>query len=116
LLLTDDSNRQLDGFNIFEGVFRNWLFIAISLIMIGGQILITFVGGQAFSIVALSPAQWGYSVVLGAFSIAIGCIIRMIPDEIFERLIGAGSRTSLCVLNRLRLRRNPRTSLLAISV
>ncbi|OXV10462.1 hypothetical protein Egran_01773 [Elaphomyces granulatus] len=104
-------NRQLDGFNIFEGVFRNWLFIAISLIMIGGQILITFVGGQAFSIVTLSPAQWAYSVILGALSIAIGCIIRVIPDKIFERLIDAGSRTSLYVLNRLRLRRNPRTFL-----
>jgi hypothetical protein len=74
--------------------------------MIGGQVLILFIGGQAFSIVSLSPAQWGYSVILGALSILVGCIIRLIPDDIFERLIGAGRRTSLSILNRLRLR-NP---------
>jgi Ca2+-transporting ATPase len=85
-LLTFDSNRRLDNkFNIVEGISRNWFFIAISLIMIGGQILIAFVGGKAFSVVRLSQAQWAYSVVLGALSIPVGIIIRLIPDKLLMR-------------------------------
>jgi hypothetical protein len=53
--------------------------------MIGGQILIVFVGGRAFSVVPLSGAQWGISVVLGALSLPVGVIIRLIPDRLFNR-------------------------------
>jgi Cation transporting ATPase, C-terminus len=88
-----DSNRQFDNtFNIFEGMHRNWMFIIVSLIMIGGQILIIFVGGQAFSVVPLSPAQWGCSVVLGVLSILVGCIFRTIPDELFKKLYASWNR------------------------
>ncbi|RDL35879.1 Calcium-transporting ATPase [Venustampulla echinocandica] len=57
------NNRRLNNkFNIFAGLGRNWFFIAISLIMIGTQILIVFIGGRAFSITRLNGAQWGVSV------------------------------------------------------
>ena len=62
-------------------MLRNWLFIGISVIMIGCQVLILFVGGKAFSITRLNPAQWGYSLVLGVLSIPIGAVIRVIPLE-----------------------------------
>jgi len=85
--LTSDSTRRLDNkFNIFEGIFRNWLFIVISLIMIGGQLLISFIGGRAFSVTRLNGAQWAYSVVLGALSIPVGVIIRLIPDKLLEKV------------------------------
>jgi Ca2+-transporting ATPase len=74
--------RRIDNkFNILEGVLRNWLFIGISVIMIGCQVLILFVGGRAFSITRLNPAQWGYSLVLGALSIPVGAVIRVIRLE-----------------------------------
>jgi P-type Ca2+ transporter type 2C len=57
--------------------------------MIGGQILIIFIGGRAFSVIQLNRAQWAYSIVLGALSIPIGVIIRLIPDELFSRRICA---------------------------
>jgi hypothetical protein len=86
-LLTSDSNRRLDNkFNIFEGISRNRLFIAISLVMIGCQVMIILVGGKAFSITRLDGAQWGYSVILGALSIPIGAVIRLIPDKLFEEM------------------------------
>lgn len=46
-----------------------------------------FVGGQAFSVHRINGAQWGYSIVLGALSIPVAVIIRLIPDELFARLI-----------------------------
>jgi Ca2+-transporting ATPase len=87
LILISDSPRQLDNrFNIFAGIFRNRFFIAISLIMIGGQVLIAIFGGKAFSVTRLNKAQWAYCIVLGALSILIGVIIRVIPDKLFEKM------------------------------
>ncbi|KAJ4398583.1 plasma membrane calcium [Didymella pomorum] len=82
------NNRRLDNhFNVFEGITHNWFFIAILLIMIGGQTMIVFVGGVAFSVTRLNGPQWGYSIVLGFLSLPIGMIIRLIPDELIRRCI-----------------------------
>ena len=56
-------------------------FIIINLIMIGGQVLIIFVGSDAFEIVRLSGKEWGLSIGLGAISIPWGAGIRLCPDE-----------------------------------
>ncbi|KAH8722336.1 hypothetical protein GQ44DRAFT_622873 [Phaeosphaeriaceae sp. PMI808] len=82
------NNRRLDNhFNVFEGITHNWFFIVILLIMIGGQTLIIFVGGVAFSVTRLNGAQWGYSIVLGFLSLPIGMIVRLIPDELVRKCI-----------------------------
>ena len=80
--------RRLDNkFNIFEGMFKNFWFLGIQIIIVGGQILIMFIGGQAFSINRINAAQWGYSIVLGALSVPMAVVIRPIPDEVFAKLI-----------------------------
>lgn len=82
------NNRRLDNrFNVFEGITHNWFFIAILLIMIGGQTMIIFVGGVAFKVTRLNGAQWGYSIVLGFLSLPVGMIVRLIPDELVRRCI-----------------------------
>lgn len=82
------NNRRLDNrFNIFEGIQHNWFFIGILAIMIGGQTMIVFVGGRAFSVVRINGAQWAYSIVLGALSLVVGVIVRLIPDELVGRCI-----------------------------
>ncbi|KAF3031126.1 hypothetical protein E8E11_002610 [Didymella keratinophila] len=92
------NNRRLDNhFNVFEGITHNWFFIAILLIMIGGQTMIVFVGGVAFSVTRLNGPQWGYSIVLGFFSLPVGMIIRLIPDELIRR----------CIPDFFRRKRNP---------
>ncbi|KAK7972464.1 hypothetical protein PG988_006598 [Apiospora saccharicola] len=91
-------NRRLDNkFNIFEGLFQNWFFIGINTLMCGAQVLIIFVGGDAFNIVRVdmngqkSPpqtgAQWGYAIFLGILSIPVGAIIRLIPDSLLASLV-----------------------------
>ena len=82
------NNRRLDNrFNVFEGITRNWFFIIILLIMIGGQTMIIFIGGVAFKVTRLNGAQWGYSIVLGFLSLPVGVIVRLIPDELVEKCI-----------------------------
>ena len=82
------SARRLDNnFNIFEGMLKNYWFVGIQFIIVGGQCLIMFVGGQAFSIHRINGPQWGYSIILGALSMPIAVIIRLVPDELFARMI-----------------------------
>jgi P-type Ca2+ transporter type 2C len=82
------SARRLDnGINIFEGIFRNYWFIGIQFVIVGGQLMIIWVGGAAFAVYRLNGAQWGYSIVLGLLSIPVAIIIRLIPDELIRKLI-----------------------------
>ena len=75
------NNRRLDNkLNIFEGIHRNWFFIGIQFIIVGGQVAIVEVGGAAFATHRLNSAQWAYSVILGAFSIPMAMALRLTPD------------------------------------
>jgi Ca2+-transporting ATPase len=84
------NNRRLDNkFNILEGIQRNLFFVGIFLVMVGGQTLIIFVGGRAFQVIRQNGGQWGVAIVLGAISIPIGVLIRLIPDEFAAKLCPA---------------------------
>ncbi|KAE9378940.1 plasma membrane calcium-transporting ATPase [Stipitochalara longipes BDJ] len=74
-----------DTFNVFEGVFKNWLFMSVSSIIIGLQIMIIFVGGQAFHVVPLTGPQWAISLVLGLLTLAVGAATRCLPNWSFSR-------------------------------
>ncbi|KAF7970842.1 hypothetical protein HWV62_22800, partial [Athelia sp. TMB] len=79
--------RRLDNkLNIFEGLSRNYYFIAITLIEIAVQILIVFVGGAAFQVTHIGGREWGISLALGVVSIPLGALVRYMPNAPFERL------------------------------
>ncbi|KAJ7650379.1 Ca-transporting ATPase [Roridomyces roridus] len=79
--------RRLDRkLNIFEGITRNWYFIIITLIEIGVQILIVFVGSSAFEVTRIGGREWGISLALGVVSIPLGVLVRLLPSEPFEKL------------------------------
>lgn len=81
-IFNEINNRRLDNkLNILEGVLKNYWFLGVNLIMIGGQVLIIFVGKEAFKIVPLNGKEWGISIGLGAISIPFGMFIRLIPDS-----------------------------------
>ena len=81
--------RRLDNnLNFLEGVTKNYWFMGIQLIIVGGQILIMFVGGVVFSLDRpLTGAQWAVSIILGLISIPIAVFLRLIPDEWLSKLI-----------------------------
>ncbi|PTB65191.1 cation transporting ATPase [Trichoderma citrinoviride] len=79
------NSRRIDNkLNIFEGLHRNWLFMLMMSIMVGGQIIIIYVGGDAFVVVRLTSEQWGISIGLGLGSIPIGVLVRLIPDAVLR--------------------------------
>lgn len=82
--------RRLDNkFNVFTGVHRNWFFIFINLIMVGLQIAIIFVGGRVFDIHpnGLDGTQWAISILIAAFSLPWGIIVRIFPDKWFAEAV-----------------------------
>ncbi|KAK5659316.1 hypothetical protein OQA88_1409 [Cercophora sp. LCS_1] len=81
-IFNEINNRRLDNkLNVFEGISKNWFFIIINCIMVGGQVLIIFVGGSAFKIERLDGKEWGLSIGLGAISLPWGAVIRCVPDS-----------------------------------
>ncbi|KAH8144385.1 uncharacterized protein LAJ45_11631 [Morchella importuna] len=80
-IFNEFNNRRLDNkFNIFEGMFRNYFFMGINCIMIGGQVGIIFVGNQAFSIKPINGTQWAICIVIAFLSLPAAVLIRCIPD------------------------------------
>lgn len=81
------NSRRLDNrFNIFEGVHRNFWFLGINAIMVGGQIMIIFVGSTAFGITRINGAQWAVSVLCALPCLLWAVLLRCIPDEKFGKV------------------------------
>ncbi|KAI1738593.1 calcium-translocating P-type ATPase [Xylaria scruposa] len=81
------NNRRLDNkFNIFEGVHRNKFFIGITILMVGLQILIIFVGGAAFEIKPINGVQWAICVVSAFVCLPWAVLLRLFPDEWFAAI------------------------------
>ncbi|KAI6037756.1 Ca-transporting ATPase [Pisolithus marmoratus] len=81
------NSRRLDKrLNVFEGLSRNHYFIIITLVEIVVQILIVFIGGAAFQVTRIGAREWGISLGLGAVSLPLGALIRLLPNAPFERL------------------------------
>lgn len=69
---------------VFEGIFRNWIFISIWFIIIGGQVLISTFGNRVFVVSpdGLSAAQWGLAFGVGATSFVINLLLKFWPDQL----------------------------------
>ncbi|KAF8206554.1 hypothetical protein K438DRAFT_481244 [Mycena galopus ATCC 62051] len=79
--------RRLDrNLNIFEGILKNWYFMIITLIEIGAQIAIVFIGGAAFQVTSIHGREWGIALALGFVSIPLGAFVRLLPSDPFERV------------------------------
>ncbi|KAJ4392281.1 plasma membrane calcium [Gnomoniopsis smithogilvyi] len=88
-IFNEFNNRRLDNkFNIFEGLHRNQFFIVINCLMVGLQITIIFVGGQAFSIIpgGITGTQWALSIVLAVLCVPYAVLVRLFPDAWFARI------------------------------
>ncbi|KAJ5341137.1 hypothetical protein N7541_010261 [Penicillium brevicompactum] len=95
-IFNEFNNRRLDNkFNIFEGMFRNYWFLGINAIMVGGQVMIIYVGGQAFGVTRLSATLWGICIVCAIACLPWAIVLRLIPDRhfgvVFNAVVGAMS-------------------------
>ncbi|KAL2869109.1 uncharacterized protein BJX67DRAFT_32571 [Aspergillus lucknowensis] len=86
-IFNEFNNRRLDNkFNVLTGIHRNWFFIGINIIMVGCQIVISFFGGAAFSIVRLHDEQWAIVILVAAISLPWAVVVRLFPDPWFATI------------------------------
>ncbi|KAH8978946.1 hypothetical protein EDB92DRAFT_1806951 [Lactarius akahatsu] len=79
--------RRLDKkLNVFEGMWRNWYFMAITTIEVALQVLVCSFGGSAFDVTRMGAREWCISVALSCGSLPVGAVIRLLPNEPLERV------------------------------
>lgn len=71
-------------FNIFSGLFNNWLFIAIYVLMWLVQIASTMYGGRPLRTVPLTLEQNLICAGMGAFSLVWAIFVKLIPGSWFN--------------------------------
>ena len=81
-IFNEFNNRRLDNkYNIFEGVLKNYFFIGINCVMVGGQVMIVFVGGKAFQIRRIDGTQWAVCILCALPCLLWAILLRTIPDK-----------------------------------
>jgi len=65
--------------NIFDGLFGNTTFIGVLIFTVTVQFLIVQFAGVYASCVPLTTQQWFVCVLIGAVSIPVGFVLRLIP-------------------------------------
>jgi Ca2+ transporting ATPase len=86
--------------NIFEGIFNNWLYIAVQLFIVVGQIFMVQIGGRALRTHPLTIVQHLMCIGISALTLVISFIVKLLPFEVEEDktkayktfMIGIGSR------------------------
>ncbi|EKD12242.1 calcium-translocating P-type ATPase [Drepanopeziza brunnea f. sp. 'multigermtubi' MB_m1] len=102
-IFNEFNNRRLDNrFNIFAGLQHNFFFIGINCIMVGAQIAIVYIGGEAFAITRIDGTQWAICLVLASFSWPMGVLIRLFPDPWFERVARLVMRPVILLFRSIR--------------
>jgi Ca2+-transporting ATPase len=95
--------RRIDSkSNVFAGVFRNYLFLAILFFMVACQITIVFVGGNAFSVTRLDGVQWAVSLLLGFLSLPAGLLLRLLPNKYLRPVLRQFENVSFPRIRRRR--------------
>lgn len=88
-----------DEWNAFKNIQHNPIFILITLITIGFQIILVNFGGDFLKTTPLSIEQWLITVALGAISLPMGIFMRLFPiaedpNSFFDNNSNGGMGTS----------------------
>ncbi len=76
---------EKDEYNVFTGIFGNWLYILIQSIIIVGQIILVTFGGRAVRTQPLSLRQHGYCLLISSLTLVWGLFAKMLPIDVYER-------------------------------
>jgi magnesium-transporting ATPase (P-type) len=73
--------------NVFEGIFTNVIFGGVVLSTALLQALLVEFGGKFMQTESLTGSQWGSCILVGAFSLPWGVLVRLIPiDNTFGQI------------------------------
>jgi len=67
--------------DVFSSIPRNPIFIGVTLVTVGLQIMLVEVGGAFIKTSPLTLEQWGWCILLGFISVPVGILMRFIPVD-----------------------------------
>ncbi|RYG66524.1 hypothetical protein EON64_09580, partial [archaeon] len=73
------SRNLFDEWNPFKNILSNYVFLCVSIVTIGLQIILIEFGGEFLKTSPLTATQWLITVALGAIGLPIGVLMRLIP-------------------------------------
>ena len=68
-----------DELNMFTGISKNRMFLYVSVVSVGMQIFIVEVTGSFMETSPLTLYQWLVTIALGALTLPMGALMRLIP-------------------------------------
>lgn len=71
-------NIRTDGFNLFKGIRKNKLFVEIAVAIFALTFVLAQYGGDIMGCTAMTPTQWGVTVVLAFMIIPIDLVRKAI--------------------------------------
>lgn len=81
-LFNEINARKIHGQrNVFEGLFRNYIFLGIWITTFVSQVLLVEFGSIAFSTAGLTFEQWMWCLCCGVSSLLWGQVVTTIPTE-----------------------------------
>jgi len=88
--------------NVFAGIFDNYMYILIQLVIIIGQILMVTFGGRALRTHPLSVEQHLCCLVIAALAIPLSYCVKFIAFEDSEEIDGVEVKSKMSYRNTLR--------------
>ncbi|XP_075109875.1 putative calcium-transporting ATPase 11, plasma membrane-type isoform X2 [Nicotiana tabacum] len=73
--------RDMDKINVFRGIFGSWIFLGVVVSTVIFQVIIVEFLGTIASTTPLSWELWLLSVLIGAASLMVAVILKLIPVE-----------------------------------
>jgi magnesium-transporting ATPase (P-type) len=73
-----------ESFNIFTGICRNWLFLAVTIFTFVIQMVMVEVGGKVVKTAPLEMYQNGICLCIGAGELIWGVFIKFLPVRFFQ--------------------------------
>jgi len=73
-----------DEWNIFEGFGSSFIAQAILIVIVFFQVVIVQFGGELMQTAPLSAPQWGACAAVGALSIPVGYLLKLVPASAVE--------------------------------
>ncbi|KAL0079340.1 PMCA-type calcium-translocating P-type ATPase [Phycomyces blakesleeanus] len=70
-----------DNINVFRGIRHDFLFLVMQTLVVVSQVAIITWGGMAFKTVSLTATQWLFTIGIGAISLPVGTLIRLLPSQ-----------------------------------
>ena len=68
-----------DEWDVFSSIGRNYIFLGVTAVTVGLQIMLIEVGGEFIKTSPLSAEQWLITIALAAIAIPVGVLMRFIP-------------------------------------